>query len=65
MDDFKKILSKAISDPEYGNTLVHNPEEAIKQAGVESTPEKVAALREAVGSLVKTHKAFHGGTRPD
>jgi len=25
MDDFKKILSKAISDPEYGNTLVHNP----------------------------------------
>ncbi|MEO7142528.1 MAG: Os1348 family NHLP clan protein [Bryobacteraceae bacterium] len=65
MNDLQKILSRAISDDKYAKTLHDNPEEAMKQAGVEATPEKVAALKSSVASLKGAHAAFGGAVRPD
>jgi hypothetical protein len=64
MDDFEKILSKALSHPDYANTLRYHTETAMKELGVAPTPEKVKALREAVTALVTAHIAF-AGAEPD
>jgi len=64
MTDLEKILHKAINDQNYAKTVGSHPEEAIKQAGVEPTPEKVSALKSAVEALKSAHSHF-GGMRPD
>jgi hypothetical protein len=63
MSDLHKILTKALNDPSYAATLKKNPEEALKQAGVTPTPEKVAALSDSVDSLTKANQCF-GGEHP-
>jgi hypothetical protein len=65
MSDLKTILDKAMTDPAFGKTLQQDPAAAMKQAGVEPTPDKVAALKSSVDSLTAAHKAFHGGMQPD
>jgi hypothetical protein len=63
MSDLHKILTKALSSPSYAAALKENPEQAMRDAGVEPTPEKVAALNDAVASLAKANE-FFGGTKP-
>jgi hypothetical protein len=65
MDDLHKILDQAIKDEHFAKTLKTHPEEALKKAGIESTPEKLTALHAAVDSLQKAHAAFGGKARPD
>ncbi len=45
MSDFQTIVGRAISDKEFAQTLVENPEQALREAGVEPTPEMVDALK--------------------
>lgn len=63
MNDLHKILTKALNDPKFAATLAQSPEQAMKEAGVEATPQKVAALREAVTSLTNANQ-FFGGAKP-
>jgi hypothetical protein len=60
MDDLRKILDRAIKDEHFVKTLKTHPEDALKEAGVASTPEKIAALHAAIDSLKKAHAAFGG-----
>jgi hypothetical protein len=63
MSDLHKILTKALNDPKFAATLKENPEQAMKEAGVTSTPQKVAALRDSIESLTKANQYF-GGEKP-
>ncbi len=63
MSDLHKILSKALNEPAFAATLLASPEKAMVQAGVEPTPEKVAALHNAVNSLASANHYF-GGPKP-
>ena len=63
MSDLHTILTKALNDPNYAAALKENPGNAMKQVGVEPTPEKVAALSDSVDSLAKAHQ-FFGGPEP-
>ena len=65
MSDLHKILNRAINDEQFAKTLKENPAEAMKQVGVEATPEKVAALKSSVSALATAQKAFGGAMRPD
>jgi hypothetical protein len=60
-DDFHKLLGRALTDEQFRNTLQKNPEAALKEAGIEPTPDKIAALKSARDSITKAHKAFGGG----
>lgn len=63
MSDLHKILTKALNDPSYAAALKKDPEQAMRQVGVEPTPEKVKALSHSVDSLAKAHE-FFGGAKP-
>ena len=66
MSDLKTILNRAMNDDEYARTLREDPAGAMTQAGVEATPEKIAALKASMDSLAEAHKTFGGGMmRPD
>jgi hypothetical protein len=65
MNEFEKILSKALSNANYANTLRFDPEAAIKELGVVPTPENVKAVREAVAAMLHAETAFSGVTRAD
>ena len=58
--DFDKVVHKAISDESFREKLKTDPHGALKDAGVEPTEEKVAALRHAAGPVSGLHKAFGG-----
>ena len=60
MSDLHKILTIALNDPKYAATLKANPEEAMKQVGVEPTPERTAALSDSASSLAKAQHCFSG-----
>ncbi len=64
--DFQSLVSKALSDETFARSLVANPEKALKEAGVQPTPEMLDALRgldvESVRKLAQafgTDKAAH------
>jgi hypothetical protein len=65
VNDLHKILERAMRDEHYGKTLKKDPHEALKQAGVEATPEKISALKNSVSALEKAHEAFAGPAKPD
>jgi hypothetical protein len=58
MSELKMILDRAIKDKEFERTLRENPVEAMRQAQVESTPAKVAALHAAAHALAEAYKVF-------
>ena len=60
-DDFHKLLGRALTDDQFRTKLQKNPEAALKEAGIEPSPEKVAALKAARESITKAHQAFGGG----
>ncbi|MBA3531104.1 MAG: Franean1_4349 family RiPP [Ardenticatenales bacterium] len=45
MSDFQTIVGRAVSDKDFAQKLVDNPEEALREAGVEPTAEMVDALK--------------------
>jgi hypothetical protein len=65
MQEFEKILSRALTDAKFREHLKTDPEGALKAADIEPTPEKVAALKAAGSSLRHAHQAFGGMARPD
>jgi hypothetical protein len=63
MSDLHKILTKALNDPTYAAALKADPEDAMRQVGVEPTPEKVAVLSQTVDSIGNAND-FFGGPKP-
>jgi len=63
VSDLHKILTKALNDPKFAHLLQTDVEGAMKHAGVEVTPEKVAALKNSVESL-STCNQYFGGEKP-
>ncbi len=65
-DDFHRLLGRVLTDEQFRNSLKSNPEGALKEAGIEATPEKIAALKSASDSIAKAHQAFggHASIRP-
>ncbi len=59
-DDFHKLLGRALTDEKFRSELQSNTESALKGAGIESTPEKVAALKSASDAIGKAQQAFGG-----
>lgn len=43
--DFQTLVGKAMSDEKFAQALVDNPEQALRSAGIEPTPEMLEALR--------------------
>lgn len=43
--DFQTLVGKAISDEQFAQALVNDPEKALKEAGIQPTPEMLEALR--------------------
>ncbi|MBP7694657.1 MAG: Franean1_4349 family RiPP [Anaerolineales bacterium] len=43
--DFQTLVGKALSDEKFAQELVANPEQALKAAGIEPTPEMLDALK--------------------
>jgi hypothetical protein len=44
-DDLRTVAGKAIADPEFRQKLLDNPEAAVKEAGIDLTPEQMEALK--------------------
>lgn len=65
MDDFTKVLKKVVEDPDFATRLSQHPDAALKEVGVEPTPQKVQALQSAKSSLASAHQAFGGIARPN
>lgn len=63
MSELHKILTKALNEPAFAAKLKNSPADALKDVGVQATPEKLAALSESVNSLAKAHQVF-GGQKP-
>ena len=45
-DDLRTVAGKAVADPEFRQKLIDDPEAAVKEAGIELTPEQIQALKE-------------------
>ena len=43
--DFQTLVGKALSDEKFAQALVANPEKALKEAGIQPTPEMLDALK--------------------
>ncbi len=45
MADFQTLIGKVLTDPNFAKGLVENPEKALREAGIEPTPEILDALK--------------------
>jgi len=58
MSNYHNIVSKVLTDEEFAKELVENPEQTLRDAGVEPTPEILEALSsvdvEAIQKLAQT-----------
>ena len=59
-----QLIEKALHDPAFANLLKSNPEEAMKQLGIQPSSEKQAALKDISSCIENAHRHF-GGQRPD
>jgi len=44
-DDLRAVAGKAIADPVFRQKLLDDPEAAVKEAGIDLTPEQLEALK--------------------
>jgi hypothetical protein len=59
--DIQHLVNKAITDPAFARALSENPEQTLRDAGVEPTPEMVDALKGLdPAQLQKLATAFGG-----
>ena len=45
-DDLRLVAGKAVADPAFRKKLIDDPETAVKEAGIELTPDQIQALKE-------------------
>lgn len=45
-DDLRAVAGKALSDPEFRQKLLDDPETAVKEAGFDLSDEQIEALKE-------------------
>jgi anaerobic selenocysteine-containing dehydrogenase len=43
--DFQSLVGKALSDEKFAQQLVSNPEKALREVGIQPTPEMLEALK--------------------
>jgi hypothetical protein len=58
MSDFEKVIKKAASDEGFQKKLSTDPAGALREAGVEPTPEKIQAIEHAKESLQQARRKF-------
>ena len=57
--DFQTLVGKAVADPEFARALSDDPEQTLKSAGVQPTPEMIEALKGVdVASVQRLAAAF-------
>jgi hypothetical protein len=57
--DLQTLLGKAMSDEKFAQALAADPEKALREAGVEPTPEMLDALKGIdAASIQKLAQAF-------
>jgi hypothetical protein len=57
--DFQTLIGKAMSDEAFARALINNPEKALKEAGIQPTPEMLEALKGVdAASFQKLAQAF-------
>jgi len=44
-DELRTIAGKALADPAFREKLIADPEAAVKEAGIELTPEQLEAIK--------------------
>lgn len=58
MSDFEKVIRKAATDEAFQTKLATDPAGALREAGVEPTPEKIEAIEQAKESLRHARRKF-------
>ncbi|MGQ0602166.1 MAG: Os1348 family NHLP clan protein [Anaerolineales bacterium] len=57
--DFQTLVGKAMSDEQFAQALASNPEKALKDAGIQPTPEMLEALQGVdAAAIQKLARAF-------
>ena len=44
-EDLRAVAGKAVADPAFRQKLLDNPEKAVRDAGIDLSPEQMAALK--------------------
>lgn len=52
--DFQTLVNKAMSDDSFAASLTSDPEQALKGAGIEPTPEMLDALKGVDVASIRT-----------
>lgn len=55
---FEQLLQKAISEREFGQRIITDPEGALKEVGIEPTPVRIRALKDAALALLSAKCAI-------
>jgi hypothetical protein len=63
LTDFEKLMQKALKEPEFRTRVLRSPKAALTEAGIEATPEKVAALKASMAHVKGLHAALVGNAR--
>ena len=63
MEDLQKLIGKVVSDENFANTLAADPEKALRDAGVEPTPEILDALSDLDTEAIKKLAASFGKSK--
>ena len=50
---FAEMLNRALKDTAFATLVASNPSAALKEAGIDATPERVDALRMATEAMLK------------
>lgn len=60
--ELQTLIGKVISNPGLAEELSKNPEQTLRDNGIEPTPEMVEALKDVdVAQIQKLAAAFHNG----
>ncbi len=60
MADFEKLVHKAINDESFAQSLVDNPDAALRSEGIDPTPEMLDALKGVDAGSIKELAATFG-----
>jgi hypothetical protein len=65
MSDFEKVIRKAVDDKAFQKKLSTDPAGALREAGIEPTPEKIQAVQHAKEALQQAHAKFGEAAQPE
>ncbi|MFQ5946960.1 MAG: Os1348 family NHLP clan protein [Anaerolineae bacterium] len=64
MSDIERSVGKALLEPDFAKSLARDPERALKEVGIEPTPEILDGLRGIdLKALSKAAETFSGPRR--